>query len=338
MFDDKKVGEYWIAYNKIQSVLDHFGCEQLICAGISLSNMKSVQNFYNKSSDSITEYSLQTFQSEPYAFVNEDGELSVVRTTDGGYLRNRILTLQQNVPAFMEKDNKPYITGWSDTLLTYSVLNDSCFRGAEIIKNIIDCAGYVKAVAPKMSLDLMYPIKQHGKILIGADGLISKHGIKKPSFYSYSFMNRIGDEYLTKDNHSIVFAHRQNYQIVCHNCKRLSYRYYLEEQNLDLNHYVDYFDDLEPIRLKYQFENMKDGEYLVKIRVMSQEKGSVQDEFKKMGLVNELYIHPNDIHYLQQTSIPSLQLKKITVKNGKATFELELPANAFAHLHFVYQF
>ncbi|MCF0115878.1 MAG: helix-turn-helix domain-containing protein [Erysipelotrichaceae bacterium] len=337
-YDDDKLKLYWDTYERIQRVLDRFGCKRLMGASLSLANTHSIDKFYEGQCKDKVDYAIQTFQSEPYAFLYNEDELTVSRATDSSYLKNRILLLQQNHSEFSVEGNKPYITGWSDSLLVNSILNDSCFRGAEVVKNVIDCMGYVQALAPKMPLDLMSKTPSHGKVLFGADGLISKNGIKKPTFYSYAFLNHVGEEYLGKGKHSVVFGSKFNYQIICHNCKRLSYRYYLDEQHLDIKKYNEYFDELEPIHLTYHLNGAKDGEYIVKIRVMSTDSGSVQDVLLRTLEEEDIYIHPNDIHYFQQISAPKLRLERLLVKNGHAEFSIDLPANAFAHVHIIYQF
>ena len=52
----------------------------------------------------------------------------------------------------------------------------------------------------------------------------------------------------------------------------------------------------------------------------------------------DIYLHPNDIEYLRQTAIPKLRLEQITVSGGCMEFNTELPGNAFAHIHIIYQF
>ena len=61
--------------------------------------------------------------------------------------------------------------------------------------------------------------------------------------------------YLGKNEYAIVFGNDfLDYQIICHNCKRLSYHYYLDEMKQQLEKMERYFDDENEKELKIRLE------------------------------------------------------------------------------------
>lgn len=338
-FEEKRVDFYWTLFGRMERIIEKYGCkERLAGAGISLGNIQGIVCFYEYMKKRGISLDTHILQAEPYTLYDIGKGTAFTRATDSSYIKNRLMSFRRNIEGFESDPEKIYITSWSDNLLNHNLLNDSCYRGAEIIKNVIDCFGSVRALTHKMPLDIMDKSGLHGKILFGADGMISKHGIKKPSFYSYGFLNHTGDHYFAKDDHSVIFGNDVNYQIICHNCKRLSYQYYLEEENLKLDKLDYYFDDLEPLRLDFCLRNIKNGRYVIKIRMVSQEHGSVQDKLRNMVSESNIYIHSNDLGYLRQICVPQIRLQNLNVTDETARIELELPANAFAHIHIIYQY
>lgn len=101
------------------------------------------------------------------------------------------------------------------------------------------------------------------------------------------------------------------------NCKRLSYHYYLEEDNLKYEAYDNYFDDTEEVKLNFHLQNLKNGRYVVKTRSVNRNHGSVQDELNRMMPNDQMYIHENDIDYLQQVAVPQVRIRTYIVKDGQ---------------------
>ncbi len=327
----------WILYLRFFRLLEHFGCSDLVGFNLSLGDMALIQQFYRTRPSGIP-LPMQTFQVEPYLSLDTEEGAVISRTTDSSYFKNRIMTLRQVIPEIASGEVPLYITSWTNTVERCNILNDSCFRGAEIIKNVIDSIDYVQAFSPGTPLDLMETDALKKKLLFGSEGLINRNGINKPSFYSYAFLSRTARYMVTKNSNMIAFCNENNLQIVCHNCKRLGYRYYLEEKNLDLERITEYFDDLEPLQIRFKLRGIPDGDYIIKFRLISPEHGSVQHILHETLEQSNIYIHPNDIKYLRQVSVPNLKLQKMTVRDGKAEINIELPGNAFAHIHVIYQF
>jgi len=59
----------------------------------------------------------------------------------------------------------------------------------------------------------------------GLPGILSRKGIKKPSFYTFKFLKKLDHYFIYKDDHVLVTNDDVKYfEIVCHNCKQLSYK------------------------------------------------------------------------------------------------------------------
>lgn len=340
LFDTKKAAAYWTLYREIMEVLEGFSIRTaLLGPGIALGNEQGLCAFYEYMDRNGLTLPFHTLTAEPYTCILTGDGMSINRATDSSYLKNTLQKMRQLSGGFGRQREQICITSWSDTLLRTNLMNDSCYRGADIIKNMIDCFDAVGLLAHGIPSDAAYTEKQQSYVLFGGEGLLSKHGFQKPSFYAYSFMQRVGKYYLNRDAHSIVFGNGEsNYQILCHNRKRLNHRYYLAERHLSWEHMQDYFDDLLPLELFYQFANLKNGTYVVKSRSVSPSFGSVQDELHRMVEDESVYIHSNDLDYLRQIAVPKVRIQICTVTDGTLTLPVTLEANEFCYLHIIYQY
>lgn len=52
----------------------------------------------------------------------------------------------------------------------------------------------------------------------------------------------------------------------------------------------------------------------------------------------KMYIHENDIDYLQQVAVPQVRIRTYIVKDGQLDLDIVLEANEFAYMHIIYQY
>ena len=94
--------------------------------------------------------------------------------------------------------------------------------------------GEVDLMAYWHALDSYSDYYDADNVLNGDSGMISRDGIRKPSFYAYVFMNRLLPNVIKKDENSIITTNgRDRYVIACHNLRnyRLS-MYFLRKKRL----------------------------------------------------------------------------------------------------------
>ena len=60
---------------------------------------------------------------------------------------------------------------------------------------MIECFEKTNALPHSVPLDLCYINGMKDKVLFGGDGLITKQGLRKPSYYAYSFLQKAGPYY-----------------------------------------------------------------------------------------------------------------------------------------------
>lgn len=252
-----------------------------------------------------------------YIALIEDGGRLGRKSIDSQYMLNQIEIMKEIMKETGFQIPELHIDEWNFTISNRNVLNDSCEQGAYILKNCIEMNGAVDMMAYWHALDLYSDYYDTDTVLNGDSGLISRDGICKPSFYAFQFMNRLLPKVLEKNDHAIVTTNGRNrYVIACHNYKSLSSRYvFTDEDEIQLEDIEQYVEDIDPVKLNFTIQNVKDGKYLVKIYRVNRECGSVQDLWKNLDYSKGLM--RDEVDYLKSSAIPGIEMKTIEVENGE---------------------
>lgn len=231
-----------------------------------------------------------------------------------------------------------HVSEWSFTVSNRSNMNDSCIKGAYIIKNLLDIINIkdIRLVGYWIASDLFADFHDSSEFLNGSTGLLTKDGIKKPSYYAFDFMTRLdGNIVQSGENYLITSEGSDSYKIVCHNFKNFNYQYSIKEENqVDIENFNELLEDDKDIKIDFEFDTIKCGRYLVKVHSVSRKSGSIQDEWINMGKPDELL--QEDINYLSRITIPHINLKYIEVTENKLNFSICIEPNEFNYIEINY--
>lgn len=273
-----------------------------------------------------------------YVTLEQNGRMYGKKSLDKNFTKNQLAIVR----TFLKEEGfevpEIYVTEWNYTISNRNVLNDSCAQAAYIVQNCIDAEGITNLLAYWHGTDLYSEYYDTKAIVNGDSGLLTRDGIKKPSFYAFYFLDFLQNRVLGKNEYAMVTANgRGNYAIVCHNSKMLTYRYSMKEENEILIDDMDsLFEEIEPIELEFTIDDIKDGDYLLKTYYINRRNGSVQDAWKDLECMETL--SKEEIDYLRHNSRPNIKMKRIHVEGGKIVLSTKLLAHEIRALELIYQF
>ncbi|WP_459478453.1 helix-turn-helix domain-containing protein [Clostridium saccharoperbutylacetonicum] len=330
--------EYVSIYKKIDKILTYYNViKRLIGPGLFLDydglNLKEYLSIMLKNN---IELEYLTLSTAPYMLRKIGGKEVINKVTDTNYILNQY-KLANEIMSNMNLKLKIYFTQWEDFQGEKNILNDSCYRGAKIVKNIIECFNKVEGLSLITPSDLLSKASGNG-IVEGLAGIICGKGMKKPAYYAYNFFNKTDKYYVKSDENCFVSASsNRSFQIICHNCKKLNYKYYTKNaEELSLDKIYEYYDDEEKLDITFKFNNIPNSNYLIKIRTINQNIGSIQDEWKRMGYKDTSNVGPEEIKYLNSFSIPQIRSEVVRVNENKLVYKCKLEPNEIKHIHIVY--
>lgn len=273
----------------------------------------------------------------PYIAGEEKGDKYSKRCTDKNYVLNQITNIKEMLKNINWKIDELYVTEWNNTISNRNYINDSCYKGAYIMKNIIDNINEVNILGYWIGSDLFSEFYDSHVLFNGAAGLISKNAIKKPAFYAIEFMNKMGNSIILKGENFIITTNdRNDYYIACHNYKHFNYYYYLkEEDKIKPKDQEKIFSDCDDLRLNFQLKNVLNGQYNLKSYSVNKHNGSVLDEWTRLGEINEL--DKDEVDYIKRISTPRLNIKQCTVEEEVLNLEVTLTPHEFSVIHISYR-
>jgi len=249
------------------------------------------------------------------------------KSTDNECVKHRILHERTLINEAGGEHIKLYVSEWNLTASSRNYINDSCFKGAYIIKNILDTYGMVDDIGYYTGSDRTTEYYDSNVLLYGGTGLISRDSVLKPAGFAFKFMDRLFPYYIGKsENYLITTDKHDSYGIVCHNQKSLGYNYYYTKENeIEKERMWRYFEDTNSLDLEIDLKDVKDGIYQVKYYSINEKNGSALNIWGEMGYEKEL--SRNDIKYFQKVCEPKLIIQKCEAKQNCLKLKMNLLAN-----------
>lgn len=266
----------------------------------------------------------------PYDRGEEKQDIYAKRSTDNECFKHRLLHEKVLLEEAGLKDLPICISEWNLTASARNYINDSCFKGAYIIKNVLDVYGEIQDMGFFQGSDRVSEYYDSGELLYGGTGVITRDGILKPAGFAFEFLQRLYPYYIGKgENYLISTDRHDSYGIVCHNQRTLGYHYYFTKENeLEKEHLWKYFEDRNSLELDLELEDVLDGVYQVKYYRINEQNGNVMEFWKEMGYEKEL--SRNDIKYFRRVCEPKLMIQKIQAEGGHLKLNILLQANEIA--------
>lgn len=249
------------------------------------------------------------------------------RSTDNEYVLHHV----EDFRALLQREgygHKPiWLTEWNLTVSDRNYINDTYFKGAYIVKNIIDIYGMTGPAAYFLGSDRVSEHYDSGMLLYGGSGLISRGGILKPAGHAFRFLRMLFPGYVAKGQNCLVTTdHHNAYAILCHNQKVLNHNYYLSrEDEIQREQIWKYFEDRKPLRLSIALSNVVNGVYQIKVYQIGPRMGGVLEAWAEMEYETDL--SRNDLQYLQRVCGPKLSIQTVSVENNTLSLEMELQPN-----------
>lgn len=260
------------------------------------------------------------------------------KSLDKNYLINQVSLIKQEMAEANFSVKEFHLDEWNFTISNRNVICDSCEQAAYIMKNYIDMVGLVDVMCYWHGLDLYAEFYDTNTLLSGDAGLISRDGIKKPSFYAIEFMNRAHSKELKRGENAMLCTNgRGSFSIVCHNFKPLSENYlYIEEDMIQIRDIDHYLEDTEDLQLNFRLDNVQNGTYQIKTYYINPEYGSVQDLWKRLNLSNSM--ESEEIQFIKQHANPNMEMQQAEVTDGTLEIEYVLKATEVRFIEIKYQF
>lgn len=255
------------------------------------------------------------------------------KSEDPDYLKNSIRKIRAELIQHGLSGQKIYITEWNLTVSDRNKLNDHCFHGAYVMKNIIDVFGEIDMLCYFTGTDIYTEYYDTVWLMHGGEGLLTRDGIAKQSGFAFRFLKKLKPYFIDKTENCLLTTDRRNqYSLVCHNMKNLNYMYYLQsEETLEWDKLWKNFDEWNPLTLKLCIKGVENGNYQMTIQKINEKSGSIQDIWADLEYIQDL--SDSEIKYLHRATVPRMIIRKFCVEDECIEIELRMRPNEIGYIN-----
>ena len=217
----------------------------------------------------------------------------------------------KTVLASYDFDQLPfYITELSAYLSIGNYINDSTFPAVYILHQVIENYGKIDALAYWVATDISLNYQNSSDPLFGGNGIITKDGIPKASFYAYQFLKQLGDQLIAQGNNYIITTREDNsIQILTYHISNLNYNFANSPENQEILHYpYSAFEDVPPLDLRLNLHQIVSGSYRITETTLDLNHGNVLSSWEELDHIKSISSY--DLEYLKHHSYPHVQIRQ----------------------------
>lgn len=219
-----------------------------------------------------------------------------------------------------------YLTEWNSTTSHRDLLSDTCFKSAYIVKNLIDNIGNLDMFGYWLLSDFHEESLMNDKLFHGGLGLFTANGIKKPAYFAYSFLSKLGKQIVAQGEGYIATKKDDGFVILLVNYFHYS-KAYAEEVGINTTYKDRYSVFPESSKKQFLFTLPETrGRYLAVHRYVNRKHGSAFDNFIGMGAVEPL--SADETQWLKSMTEPQIKkeilLSPLSVSAILSPFEIRL--------------
>ncbi len=222
----------------------------------------------------------------------------------------------------LEKYNLPmHITEWSSSFSSRDPIHDSYINAPFILETIKQLDGYTDSLSYWTYTDIFEEVSPPPTPFHGGFGLFNTQSIKKPSYYSYQFLNELGDTELKCDDKS-VYATKSN------NGAQILFWNYTQQNQGEADN-KEFYSKLIPTKsiskTSVVITDLPCGTYTVTIKNVGYKKGDVYSEFLTGNY--ESLTSLEKTKQLYEASQPRIKQFSVSVNDGKFSLDFDSTEN-----------
>ncbi|WP_462409543.1 GH39 family glycosyl hydrolase [Neobacillus sp. Marseille-QA0830] len=232
---------------------------------------------------------------------------------DESFLKNRIADLKQILSEYGLGNIEIHLSEWNSTAYHRDLTNDTCFKAAFIVKNMLENIDSIQSFGYWTITDLKEERRSAVNSFHGGLGLITNHNIPKPAFVAYELLGKLGNQLIAQGEGYFLTKNTQGFQLLLyHYCHYDRFYCMNQHANIDLQNRYNVFLNEQPVEMKFMINGLEKGFYKLKQYQLNRQNGSSYDKWVEMGAPQTL--GTEEVSYLQTSSHPRLQISEIRIE------------------------
>jgi xylan 1,4-beta-xylosidase len=255
-------------------------------------------------------------------FLDEYGHGGTVLSKDSMAVSGDVLQSRKEIAMSTKPGLELHYTEWSSSYTPADPLHDSYHEAAYILEKIKQVGNAAQSMSYWVFTDIFEEPGPRYTPFHGGFGLLTIQGINKPAFYSYQFLNKLGNtELMNEDARSWVTKNTHgDLQLLLWDFTNT-----LPDSTNNQNYYIKDLPAKAKGKVKVNLSNIPSGKYKMEIYKIGYRASDAYTSYLDMGKPNQL--NKQQVEKLKSKNNGSpLVTEMITVKNNFSK-ELELREN-----------
>jgi len=274
---------------------------------------------YAKANNAPIDFATTHTYGVDYGYLDEEGKMDLQLSKNP----NAIIGDVQKVRGEIEASHKPglplFFTEWSTSYNPRDLSHDSYVAAPYIISKLRNVQGIVQGMSYWTYSDLFEEPGPPGNAFHGGFGLMTKNGVRKPSWFAYKYLNALkGKEIPTGDKQ--VWAANDNGSVTA-----VVWDFQLPDQKGRSN--GTFFSKLVPnaasAPVKLQVTGLRPGKYRLTVNRTGYKVNDAYSAYIEMGSPKEL--SPAQLAQLQKLTRDLPETNRVVSVPGSGSVDVDLP-------------
>ena len=231
------------------------------------------------------------------------------------YLSDAVQLVNDKIEQLKIAQTEIHVTEWNSTPSHRDLVNDTCFKAAYIARNINDNLDRVASLCYWTGTDLLEELPLARDTFHGGLGLITYNGIKKPGFYAYELLAKLGERLVSKGPGYCLTKTRDKYQLLVYNYCHINKLYSMNDLlGIDAVKRYHVFAATGQLEMNFNITGIAAGDYTIRSYTINREHGSAFDLWLELGAPQSLTTA--DIEYLNTKGVPKQVVRQEEIEKS----------------------
>jgi len=253
-------------------------------------------------------------------FLDEYGSTGTVLDKNPASISGDIINSRKQIQTSVIPGLELHYTEWSASYTPSDPIHDSYHEAAFILNKIKQTGDAANSMSYWTFTDIFEEAGPRFTPFHGGFGLMNIEGIKKPAYYAYAFLNKLGNtELLNSDSASWACKNKNgDVQVLL-----WDYTYTLPDSVNNQAYYVRNLPAKSKGMVRLSVSNIPAGKYRLEISKIGYKSNDVYTTYLSMGKPNQL--SKNQVKILEEQNNGQPEERKIVTIGASGKFSMELP-------------
>lgn len=222
------------------------------------------------------------------------------------------------------------VSEWNLSISERNAFNDTVEKGAAIMQVLAVNLTRDIEVSYSAFSDLNAHYYDATGLFCGGNGIVSKDGFRKPSFYALSALSNFPGTIIGAGPHYVVGRDEYGgYLVLAFNPTGMNADYFsMKEYEVTRTNIHRLYNPGRTLTLTFSMSNLEHARYLVRTYMVDDTHGNSVAAAERIAVNGE--IRPEDLAYVDADSMPGLSSGLAVAQGGAIAFDVTLSPHAFA--------